>query len=143
MTSDCIGIGVQLRQLMWCPVDRRMTYLITPTLIAWSCGNDSDGARLRVIVMFFLCLHMLAKFHLAMSVEIQFAVEYDFRWTLRLGDVTLQGEHVALDHSCVYRFYYYDRRQVIKQDYALIAAKSVFDGTVILLDLWDVFRLMM
>ena len=88
--------------------------------------------------MFFVCLHVLTEFHLAMSVAVQFAVEYDFRWALRLGDATLQGKHVAPEHGCVYHIYYYDKRQVIKQDYVVVASNPVFDGTVISLDLWDV-----
>ena len=42
-------------------------------------------------------------------VEIQFAVEYDFRWALCLGDAALQGKHVAPEHGCVYHFNDYDR----------------------------------
>ena len=73
-----------------------------------------------------------------MSVEVQLAVEYDSRWALCFGDATLQGEHVALEHGCVYYFYYCDRRQVVKQDHVVIAANPVLDGTVILLNLRDV-----
>lgn len=49
--------------------------------------------------MFFVCLHILTKFHLAVNVEVQLAVEYDFRWALRFGDATLQGEHLAPDYA--------------------------------------------
>ena len=91
--------------------------------------------------MFFVCLHVLTKSHLALSVEVQCTVEYDFRWALRLGGATLQGEHVAPEQGCVYHFYHYDRRKVIKRDYVAIAANPVFDSTVISLDLWDVLVL--
>ena len=70
-----------------------------------------------------------------MSVEVQFTVEYDFRWALRLRDATLQGKYVAPEHGCVYHFYHYDRSQVIKRDYVVIAANSVFDGAVVSLNL--------
>ena len=80
--------------------------------------------------MFFVCLHVLTEFHLAMSVKVQFAIEYDFRWALRLGNATLQGEHVAPEHGYVYHFYYYDRRQVIKRDYVVITANPLWDVLV-------------
>ena len=85
-----------------------------------------------------MCLHILTEFHLAVSIESQLAVEYDFRWALRFRDATLQGKHVALEHGYVYHFCYYNRRQVIKRDYVLIITNSVFDGVVVLLGLWDV-----
>ena len=88
--------------------------------------------------MFFVCLHVLTKLHLTVRIEVQLVVEYDFRWALRFGDATLQGKHVAPEHGCVYHFYYYDRRQVVKQNYVAIAVNPVLDGTVILLNLWDV-----
>ena len=83
-------------------------------------------------------LHVLTKLHLAVNVEVQVAFEYDFISTLRLGDAILQGKHVALEHRCIYHFYYYDRRQVVKQDHVVIALNPVFGGTLISLDLWDV-----
>ena len=86
-------------------------------------------------------LHILTKLHFAVSVEVQFAVEYDLKWALRLGDATLQGKHVAPEHGCVYHFSYYDRRQVIKRDYVVIAANSVFDSAVVSLYLWDMLIL--
>jgi hypothetical protein len=86
-------------------------------------------------------LHVLTEFHFAVSVEVQFAVEYDLKWALRLGDATLQGKNVAPEHGCVYHFYHYDRRQVIKRDYVVIAVNSVFDGSVVLFNLWDVLVL--
>ena len=52
-------------------------------------------------------------------------------------DSTLQGKHVAPDHDYVYCFYDYDRGQVIKWEYVVIAANSVFDSAVVSLDLWD------
>ena len=89
--------------------------------------------------MFFMRLHVLTRLHLAVSVEAQFAVEYDFRWALCLGDATLQGEPVAPEHGCVYHFYDYDSGQVIKRDYVVIAANSILYGAIVLLYLWDVF----
>merc|ERR1712086_450742 len=88
--------------------------------------------------MFSVRLYVLTKLHLTMRVEVQFAFEYDFRWALSFGDATLQGKHVAPEHGCVYHFYYYDRRRVVKQNYVAIAVNPVLDGTVILLNLWDV-----
>ena len=80
--------------------------------------------------MFFVCLHVLTKLHLAVSVEVQLAVEYDFRWALCFGDATLQGKHVAPEHGCVYHFYDYDRGEVIKRDYVVIALNSVLHDAV-------------
>ena len=88
--------------------------------------------------MFFVYLHVLTEFHLTMSVEVQFAIEYDFRWALCLGDATLQGKYVAPKHGCVYHFGYYDRRQVVKRDYVVISANPIFDGTVVSINFRDV-----
>ena len=82
-----------------------------------------------------MCLYVLTEFHRAMSVEVQFTIEYDFRWALCLGDATLQGQHVAPEHGYVYYFYGYDREQVIKRDCVVIATNSVFDGAVVSLNL--------
>ena len=65
---------------------------------------------MHAVIMFFVCLHVLTEFHLAMSVEVQFAVEYDFRWALHFGDATLQGKYVAPEHGCVDHVYHYARR---------------------------------
>ena len=54
--------------------------------------------------MLFVYLHVLTNFHLAMSAEDQFTVEYDFRWAVCLGDTTIQVEHLAPEHGCVYYF---------------------------------------
>jgi hypothetical protein len=78
---------------------------------------------------------VLTELYIAVRVEVQRAVKYDFRWGLRFGDSTLQGKYIAPEHSCVYHFYYYNRRKVVKQDYVVIATNPVFGVTVILLDL--------
>ena len=88
--------------------------------------------------MFFVHFYILTKFHLAVSVEVQLAVECDFRWALRFGDATLQREHAASEHGCIYYLFFYDRRQVVKQDYIVLATNPVLDGRVISLNLWDV-----
>ena len=84
--------------------------------------------------MFFVRLHVLTELHLAVSVEVQFEVEYDFRWALCLEDVTLQGEHVAPEHGCIYHSYDYDRMQVLKREYVVIATNSVLDTAVVSFD---------
>ena len=85
--------------------------------------------------MVFVRLHVLTKFCLVVSVEVHLAAQYDFRWALRFGDVTLQGKHVTPEHSYVYHFCDYNRMQGVKREYVVIAVNPVFDGMVISLDL--------
>ena len=67
----------------------RSNKIIISPIVAWPCDNGCDGARLHYVVVFFVCLHVLIKFHLAMSVAVQFAVEYDFRLALCLGHTAI------------------------------------------------------
>ena len=91
--------------------------------------------------MLLVCLYILTEFYLAMSIEVQLAIVYYFRWALCFGHATLEGEHVAPEHGGIYHFYDHDGGQMIKWDYIVIALNLVLQDAVVSLDFWDVFVL--
>ena len=85
--------------------------------------------------MLLVYLYAFTEFHLAMSIEVQFAIEYDFKWALCFGHVTIEGGHSVPEHNGVYHFYYHDGGKVIKSDYVVVAANLVPHGTVLSVEL--------
>ena len=84
-------------------------------------------------------LHIFTKFHLAVSIEVQFAIEYDFRWTLCFGHATFEGKHGAPEHGCVYLFYDNDGREMFEWNSIVVTANSFLHSAVVSLDFWDMF----
>eukprot|EP00804_Cyclotella_cryptica_P004493 CCRYP_017639-RA/>CCRYP_017639-RA protein AED:0.26 eAED:0.26 QI:0/-1/0/1/-1/1/1/0/162 len=57
-------------------------------------GNSSHGTSTHAVVVFLMSLNILTKLNLAMSIEVKFSVEDEFRWALSLRDATFEGEYV-------------------------------------------------
>ena len=53
---------------------------IVPTLgVASGTGGDgANGTCDHAVVVLFMCLHILTKFHFAVCVEVEFSVQYKF-----------------------------------------------------------------
>ena len=88
--------------------------IIASLIVAWPTSSDSaNGARLHCVVMLLMCLYVLTKFYLAISIEVQLAIEYDSRWALCFGHATLEGKHVAPEYGGDH-FYDHNGGKVIK-----------------------------
>ena len=74
-----------------------------------------------------------------MNVEVQFAIEYDFRWVYCFGHATLEGEHVRLEHDGIYHFYDHDGGEGDQMGLCCSCRKLGPSRGVVLLNLWDVF----
>ena len=88
-----------------------------------------------------MCLHIFTKFHLAASIEVQLAIEYDFRRTLCFGHATFEGKHVAPEHGGVYHLYDNNRRELLKWNYVVVATNLFLYSAAVSLNLLDIFVL--
>jgi len=84
--------------------------------------------------MFLLSLYILTKFHLAMCVVIEFALEEKSRWTLCFRNTTLQREHVAPKYIIVH--YLDDKHwsQMLEWKHGVISTDTLFECAVVLFD---------
>jgi hypothetical protein len=69
----------------WCPAAvinvvscRQACDIIVSLVIAWPGGNGADCVRLHGIIMLLVCLYIFSKFHLAMGIDVQLVIEYDY-----------------------------------------------------------------
>ena len=77
-----------------------------------------------------MCLYVLTKFNFTMRVVIQFAAKDNFRWALGFGYATFDSEHIAPKNSIVYHFNYEYGRNVFEWEQRVVAADTLFYGSV-------------
>ena len=76
-----------------------------------------------------------------MSIEVQPAPKYDFRWTLCFEHTTLESKHVGPEHGGAYDFCDNNGGQMLKHKYVIITTNTFLCSAVVSLDYWEVFVL--
>ena len=99
----------------------------------------TNGTCLYAVVMLFMSLYVLTKFHLAMSIEVQSAVENNFRWALSLRHAALEGKHITPKHRSIHHFNYNNRGKMVKWEDAVVSTDTLFDCAVESFYFWDMF----
>ena len=108
--------------------------IIASLTVVWPGDSGANATRLHCVVTLLVCLYVFTEFHLVMSIEVQFEIEYDLRRALGFGHSTLEGKHAAPEHGCIYHLYYYDGEEVVKPDHVVTAENLVFCSAVVSLD---------
>ena len=73
-----------------------------------------------------------------MSIEVQLAIDYGFRWALCFGHATSESKHVAPEYGSVYHFYDNDGGKILEWNYGVINVNGFLHGAGVSLNFWDV-----